>query len=203
MAQLLDLWWSGNCSNWYGVINLQNRGTGSIKLRSLELAKIYAMKIMEVQCWWSTLCLAIFWKFHMPLLWETFLFQSFIFCYITLLAVNLILKTGCHFTSIKLTALRYVKLAICRATWIAALIRQDKGNLIMAATLIPWCTPHINPPPGALILQSQALFSSRPVISPELQFLLWNVCVEARLLQDARQSPTWAESHFLPTGIQI
>jgi hypothetical protein len=40
----------------------------------------------------------------------------------------------------------------------------------MDATLIPWCTPHINPLPGPLILQSEMLFSSRPVISPELQF---------------------------------
>jgi hypothetical protein len=142
-------------------------------------------------------------ELHMPLLWYTLLFPASIFCYMTLLAVNLILKILRHFIIIKLTALRYVKLAICRATWIAVLIRQDMGNLIMAATLIPWCTPHINPSLGPLILQSEALFSSRPVISPELQFLLWNVCVGARLLQDARQSPTWAESRFLPTGIQI
>jgi hypothetical protein len=71
--------------------------------------------------------------------------RSFIFCYMTFLAVNLTIKMYCYFMLTKLTALRYVKLAICRATWIAALIRQDMGNLIMAATLIPWCTPHINP----------------------------------------------------------
>jgi hypothetical protein len=38
----------------------------------------------------------------------------------------------------------------------------------MAAAIIPGRTPDINPPLGLLILQSGALFSSRPVISPEL-----------------------------------